>query len=96
MLRQTERVVLHSIDMYKIAPALCRGKLVHLMADAALVGCLMSLHGALLLCQGMAFSVAMNSKRSHALVALLIASNFMEIKGANVHYPMSHYVYACF
>ncbi|KAK9832284.1 hypothetical protein WJX74_005365 [Apatococcus lobatus] len=58
-----------------------RGKLVHLMADAALVGCLMSLHGALLLCQGMAFSVAMNSKRSHALVALLIASNFMEIKG---------------
>ena len=55
----------------------------HLVTDAALVGCLTSLHGGLLLCQGMAFSVAMNSKRSHALVALLIASNFMEIKGAS-------------
>jgi Eukaryotic membrane protein family len=31
--------------------------------------------------QGMAFSVAMNSKRSNAIVALLIASNFAEIKG---------------
>ena len=29
----------------------------------------------------MAFSVAMNSKRSNAVVALLIASNFAEIKG---------------
>lgn len=29
----------------------------------------------------MAFSVAMNSKRSNAIVALLIASNFAEIKG---------------
>ena len=62
--------------------AACRGKLIHLVTDATLVGCLISLHGGLLLCQGMAFSVAMNSKRSHALVALLIASNFMEIKGA--------------
>ena len=60
------------------------------MADAALVGCLMSLHGALLLCQGMAFSVAMNSKRSHALVALLIASNFMEIKGADTACPCAY------
>ena len=35
-----------------------------------------------LLCmQGMAFSVAMNSKRANAIVALLIASNFAEIKG---------------
>ena len=31
--------------------------------------------------QGMAFSVAMNSKRANAIVALLIASNFAEIKG---------------
>lgn len=31
--------------------------------------------------QGMAFSVAMNSKRANAMVALLIASNFAEIKG---------------
>ncbi len=30
----------------------------------------------------MTFSVAMNSARGHALVALLIASNFVEIKGA--------------
>jgi hypothetical protein len=29
----------------------------------------------------MAFSVAMNSKRANAIVALLIASNFAEIKG---------------
>lgn len=32
----------------------------------------------------MTFSVAMNSARGHALVALLIASNFVEIKGAPV------------
>ncbi len=32
--------------------------------------------------QVMTFSVAMNSARGHALVALLIASNFVEIKGA--------------
>ena len=40
------------------------------------------MHGTVIMCQGMAFSVAMNSKRSSALVALLIASNFVEIKGA--------------
>ena len=34
--------------------------------------------------QVMTFSVAMNSARGHALVALLIASNFVEIKGAPV------------
>jgi hypothetical protein len=39
------------------------------------------MHGTIIMCQGMAFSVAMNSKRSSALVALLIASNFVEIKG---------------
>lgn len=39
------------------------------------------MHGTVIMCQGMAFSVAMNSKRSSALVALLIASNFVEIKG---------------
>ena len=38
-------------------------------------------HGAVLLCQGMAFSVAVNSARSYALIALLIASNFVEVKG---------------
>jgi hypothetical protein len=30
----------------------------------------------------MAFSVAMNAKRANSIVALLIASNFGEIKGA--------------
>lgn len=40
-----------------------------------------SLEGRSLSLQGMAFSVAMNSKRSNAIVALLIASNFAEIKG---------------
>lgn len=39
------------------------------------------MHSTVIMCQGMAFSVAMNSKRSSALVALLIASNFVEIKG---------------
>ena len=41
------------------------------------------LHGGVIMCQGMAFSVAMNSKRGNALVALLIAANFVEIKGAH-------------
>ena len=38
-------------------------------------------HALVLMCQGMAFSVAMNSKRAPALIALVIASNFGEIKG---------------
>ena len=42
---------------------------------------LVMLHGLILMCQGMAFSVAMNSKRNNALVALIIATNFVEIKG---------------
>ena len=39
-------------------------------------------HSTVLICQFMTFSVAINSKRSNALIALLIASNFVEIKGA--------------
>ncbi len=42
-------------------------------------------HSVVLIVQFMTFSVAMNSKRSNALIALLIASNFVEIKGACVH-----------
>ena len=43
-------------------------------------------HAVVLMCQGMAFSVAMNSKRAPALIALVIASNFGEIKGGlHVH-----------
>ena len=44
---------------------------------------LMILHAVILLCQGMAFSVAMNSKRNNALVGLIIAINFVEMKGEN-------------
>ena len=43
--------------------------------------CLILFHSTVLICQFMTFSVAINSKRSSALIALLIASNFVEIKG---------------
>ena len=59
----------------------CREHAGHLAADFCLATVVVVLHGTVLMCQGMAFSVAVNSKRSHALVALLIASNFVEIKG---------------
>ena len=61
---------------------LCREHLGHLVADFAVTLLLVMLHAVILMCQGMAFSVAMNSKRNHALVALIIATNFVEIKGA--------------
>ena len=51
------------------------------MADASTSLLLVAAHGAVIMVQGMAFSVAMHSKRANALVALLIASNFAEIKG---------------
>lgn len=41
---------------------------------------LVVVHGASLMSQAMVFGVAMNSKKN-ALVALLIAANFTEIKG---------------
>ena len=52
-----------------------------LAADTVVAGMFVAAHGAVLLCQGMAFSVAVNSARSYALIALLIASNFVEVKG---------------
>jgi len=58
-----------------------RGRARHLAADTAVAALLVSAHAVILMCQGMAFSVAMNSKRANAMVALLIASNFAEIKG---------------
>lgn len=58
-----------------------RGRLRHLLADSATALLLVAGHGAIIMCQGMAFSVAMNSSRANATVALLIASNFAEIKG---------------
>lgn len=59
----------------------CRRHLGHLVSDFLVTLSLIMLHGLILMCQGMAFSVAMNSKRSNALVALIIATNFVEIKG---------------
>ena len=59
----------------------CRNHFAHLVSDFLVTLCLMMLHALILLCQGMAFSVAMNSKRNHALVGLIIAINFVEMKG---------------
>ena len=62
--------------------ACCRVRqLRHLVSDSVVALLIVLMHGTVIMCQGMAFSVAMNSKRSSALVALLIASNFVEIKG---------------
>jgi len=58
-----------------------RRQLRHLISDSLVALVIVVMHGTIIMCQGMAFSVAMNSKRSSALVALLIASNFVEIKG---------------
>ena len=52
-----------------------------LLADVLLALGLILFHSTVLICQFMTFSVAINSKRSNALIALLIASNFVEIKG---------------
>jgi hypothetical protein len=54
--------------------------LLQLASDLLVAYAMITLHGAVLMCQAMVFAVAMNSKR-HALLALLIASNFVEIKG---------------
>ena len=52
-----------------------------LLADMLLALGLIVFHSMVLICQFMTFSVAINSRRSSALIALLIASNFVEIKG---------------
>ena len=59
----------------------CRNHLGHLVSDFLVTLSLILLHALILLCQGMAFSVAMNSKRNHAFVGLIIAINFVEMKG---------------
>ena len=51
-----------------------------LLSDTCVAFAVILLHGAVLMCLGIVFSVAMNSQR-HALLALLIAANFVEIKG---------------
>ena len=59
-----------------------RWHLFQLAADLTVALTLILFHSVVLIVQFMTFSVAMNSKRSNALIALLIASNFVEIKGA--------------
>jgi hypothetical protein len=54
---------------------------VQLLADMLMALGLIVFHSTVLICQFMTFSVAINSRRSSALIALLIASNFVEIKG---------------
>jgi hypothetical protein len=54
---------------------------VQLLGDLIISLALVLFHSVVLIVQFMTFSVAMNSKRSNALIALLIASNFVEIKG---------------
>ena len=59
-----------------------------LAGDATVSMVLVLGHALVLMCEGMAFSVAMNSKRAPALIALVIASNFGEIKGASPFHPL--------
>lgn len=65
----------------------CRWHLAQLGADLAVTLALVLFHSVVLICQFMTFSVAMNSKRSNAIIALLIASNFVEIKGESALQP---------
>lgn len=52
-----------------------------LTADALLSAALVTSHGLVLMCHGMALAVAMHSTRGHTLLALTIAANFVELKG---------------
>jgi hypothetical protein len=52
----------------------------HLASDVVVTFCLGLATGAVLMCQAILYAVAMNSERN-ALLGLLIAANFVEIKG---------------
>ncbi|CAD7697179.1 unnamed protein product [Ostreobium quekettii] len=52
----------------------------HLLPDSLLAFVTITMHGLVIMCHGMVWSVAMTSSQN-TLVALLIASNFTEIKG---------------
>jgi Eukaryotic membrane protein family len=54
--------------------------LMPLVSDVVVALMLTTAHGAVLMCQAMVFAVSMNSK-ANALLALLIAANFVELKG---------------
>jgi hypothetical protein len=68
------------IYLYHADATLCVVLHLQLASDMVVAFAMITLHGAVLMCQAIVFAVAMNSKR-HALLALLIASNFVEIKG---------------
>lgn len=65
-------------------------------SDAAVALALLLAHGAALMAQALVFGVAMNSQKN-TLLALLIASNFTEIKGTVLKRfdPTKLYVLAC-
>ena len=76
----------HCLTQQKVCNCYCvcrHKRLRQLLCDSGVAFLVVLLHGGVIMCQGMAFSVAMNSKRGNALVALLIAANFVEIKGAH-------------
>ena len=75
-------VVSHLTNLCNWNCACRRKRLRQLLCDSGVAFLVVLLHGGVIMCQGMAFSVAMNSKRGNALVALLIAANFVEFKGA--------------
>ncbi len=56
-----------------------RAHLLQLALDACVLYGVVVLHAVVIMCQALVFSVAMNSKKN-ALLALLIAANFVEIK----------------
>lgn len=56
------------------------GSVWQLLSDFLIAACISGFHTVVLMCQALVFAVAMNSKKN-ALLALLIASNFVEIKG---------------
>jgi hypothetical protein len=56
-----------------------RAALHHLLMDAAVLYVVVALHALVLMCQALVYCVAMNSKKN-ALLGLLIAANFVEIK----------------
>ncbi|GAB4821944.1 hypothetical protein N2152v2_008990 [Parachlorella kessleri] len=85
-----------SCTQYMAAPSWAGREAASLASDLVVATLLVMVHGTALMSQAMVFGVAMNSKKN-ALVALLIASNFTEIKGTVLKRFDSNklYVLAC-
>ena len=68
----------------------------HVVSDAMVALLLMVAHAGALMCQALVYGVAMNSKKN-SLLALLIASNFTEIKGTvfKRYDPMKIFTLTC-